>query len=295
MSDPVLLYCVGATKAGTSWLYSYLRTHPEAHVRAVKELHYFRDFDVEDDGWFARQCDQRLVRVAEEHAAASDPARKARLEVELRDCADLAELHHGEKPDLSAYRAYLEKGRGDEGVVADLTPAYGLLPVSVYQMMRKVAPTTRFIYIMRDPVARLWSHIRMSAGRKCREETEIPARADRIFARFARGRQMQIWERSDYKSTLERLNAALAPGQLLVLFYEELFNNSAIRLICEFLGIRAHEARFDQRVNASPVLAMSDEQRLQAQHLLADQYAYVAQQTDHLPDAWRVNMIEVPA
>ena len=39
--DPTILFCVGATKAGTSWLYTYLLDHPECHVRSVKELHYF--------------------------------------------------------------------------------------------------------------------------------------------------------------------------------------------------------------------------------------------------------------
>ena len=45
MSDPALLYCVGATKAGTSWFYRTLHAHPECHLRAVKEAHYWDSFD----------------------------------------------------------------------------------------------------------------------------------------------------------------------------------------------------------------------------------------------------------
>ena len=41
MADPNLLICVGATKAGTSWLYRYLHDHEECHVRAAKECRYF--------------------------------------------------------------------------------------------------------------------------------------------------------------------------------------------------------------------------------------------------------------
>ena len=29
MADPTLLICVGATKAGTSWMYRYLHDHEE--------------------------------------------------------------------------------------------------------------------------------------------------------------------------------------------------------------------------------------------------------------------------
>ncbi|MDB5657806.1 MAG: hypothetical protein JWS10_421 [Cypionkella sp.] len=31
--QPTLLFCVGATKAGTSWLYDHLFAHPECHFR----------------------------------------------------------------------------------------------------------------------------------------------------------------------------------------------------------------------------------------------------------------------
>ncbi|MEM8803647.1 MAG: hypothetical protein AAGF55_14030 [Pseudomonadota bacterium] len=37
----VLFFCVGAAKAGTSWLHKQLSAHPECHFRAIKELHYF--------------------------------------------------------------------------------------------------------------------------------------------------------------------------------------------------------------------------------------------------------------
>ena len=33
--------CVGATKAGTSFLYEHLAAHPQCHFRTIKELHYF--------------------------------------------------------------------------------------------------------------------------------------------------------------------------------------------------------------------------------------------------------------
>ena len=42
-----MLYCVGATKAGTSWLYRALHDHPGCAVRAVKEMHYWDTFDAE--------------------------------------------------------------------------------------------------------------------------------------------------------------------------------------------------------------------------------------------------------
>ena len=45
MADPTLLICVGATKAGTSWMYRYLHDHEAYYARSVKECHYFSTFN----------------------------------------------------------------------------------------------------------------------------------------------------------------------------------------------------------------------------------------------------------
>jgi hypothetical protein len=44
MADPTLLICVGATEAGTSWMYRYLHDREECFARSVKECHYFSTF-----------------------------------------------------------------------------------------------------------------------------------------------------------------------------------------------------------------------------------------------------------
>ena len=37
----IVFLCVGAAKAGTTWLHTQLKAHPDCHFRAIKELHYF--------------------------------------------------------------------------------------------------------------------------------------------------------------------------------------------------------------------------------------------------------------
>ncbi len=64
----------------------------------------------------------------------------------------------------AAYLDYLGAGQG-AAVVGDITPAYGLLSVERLRAMAALGET-RFLYILRDPVARLWSHVRMIAGRR---------------------------------------------------------------------------------------------------------------------------------
>ena len=291
-SEPTIVYCVGATKAGTSWLYDYLRGHPQAYLRTVKEAHYFDAIETNSrewhQRWFARRRDGLVHRVRQ--------GKLPELTEELQDYDAVCALHETPDYDRRAYRAYLMSPAGAAAsIVADITPSYCTLSREMFKKMAQAALNTRFIYILRDPVARLWSHIRMNAARRAKSAEELAMRARRIFWRFGRGRHPGIWARSDYRGTLERLTSALAPNQLLVLFYEELFTQDAVALICTFLGIKHHEADFSRRVNEGQELAMDEDMLSHARGWLADQYAYVQQTIDHLPVAWQANMQRVPA
>ena len=68
--------CVGAGKAGTTWLWEMLRLHPGIYLPDVKEIHYFNDIAYEGSdvrnpnfrkpvGWYLRFAD--------------DPGEKTRL------------------------------------------------------------------------------------------------------------------------------------------------------------------------------------------------------------------------
>ena len=241
-----MAFCVGAAKAGTSWLYQYLRGHPQCHLRSVKELHYFDALDFGWQNWHV----QRLLK--ERAALLARGVKTAADQQRLDDLNGLIVLQTDEKENNAAYLAYVAKGMEGARLCADVTPAYALLSSGRFANMARLAPVTRFIYILRDPVARLWSHVRMNAARRAAGAEDIALRAGRIFWRFGRGRHPGIWARSDYRATLERLRDALDPSQLLVLFYEELFSPRAVERICDFLGIDARPADFGARVHAGP-------------------------------------------
>lgn len=292
-SEPTVLFCVGATKAGTSWLFQFLQEHPVCHVRSIKELHYFDALEKSDNTWqikvFQTQKDMLTARIGDDKFGDN-----SKLVRRIGDYGDLLDLHKSGVEDIAGYLAYLNKGRRDETVVADVTPAYSLLPVERLRQMARCARNVRFIYILRDPVARLWSHIRMNAGRRSGDPNELQARARRMFWSFGRGQQSGIQARGDYRSALERLGAALRPSQLLVLFYEELFSDEAVSRICDFLGLPRQQAALKVPVNVGPQARLSKTQTRHARGWLADQYVYVQDALDRVPDAWRANMQEGP-
>jgi len=108
MAEATLMFCVGATKAGTGWLYEYLADHPQCHFRSIKELHYF---DAIENG----KLDREILKHETRHAVLAKKIASAGGEglaedvVRLRDRSDwLGVLRAGEDP--QAYLAYLEAG-----------------------------------------------------------------------------------------------------------------------------------------------------------------------------------------
>jgi hypothetical protein len=66
--QPTFQICTGATKAGTSWLYRYFLGHPDCHLRAIKERHFFNSADAGMMRCRPRREKMRLLR-ARAHSA----------------------------------------------------------------------------------------------------------------------------------------------------------------------------------------------------------------------------------
>ncbi len=276
----VLFFCVGAAKAGTSWLHRQLADHPECHFRAIKELHYF---DALEHGRIDRQID---------HHQAQQVALKDRLAVrgaapsaaQLQRLADRAEwlevLRRGE--DEAAYLDYVQRGATAGQVVGEMTPAYALLPSERLERMARMTGDVRMLYVLRDPVERLWSHVRMIAARRDDAGEVTARRCANILKRVFRGEEDQIVMRSDYAGALARL--AEVP-KLLVEVFEDMVAGPGFARICDFLGISRVEGTLAP-VHVGQVLDMTPGQRQAAAAYLAPQYDAAERALGGLPDAW---------
>ncbi len=285
MSEPTLLYCIGATKSGTSWLHRYISNHEECHMRGIKELHYFDAVEFNDwDPWI-EMCEGRSARSRAE-AEGLDPDQAERKFRTARDAEAWGKVLEGRQQDDAAYLAYLTDGMGGEKLVADFTPAYGLLPEARLKHMAEIAPNVRFVYLMRDPVMRIWSHCRMMARRRANKPEEIQRRSVNIMKRVHKGKEPEIVRRSDYASPLRRLANVVPDDQVFIGFYEDLFNRDAIGRISKFLGISHGWADFEKRFMEGPKAEMEPEQWAEMREFLAPQYEALQEMLGELPDAW---------
>ena len=280
----VVFLCIGAAKAGTDWLHQQLRLHPECHLRAIKELHYFNAFErgrLDDEFEKHRGFQTALLRRLERESRAPDAMQAQKL----TDRADWMDVLEKGREDLPAYLNYLTEGARDGQVVADMTPAYALLPEDRLRRMASMAGDARFLFLLRDPVERLWSHVRMIAVRRDPDGRVTRQRCARILQRTLRGEEDQIVKRCDYAGTIRRLKAAVPSGQVLIEAFEEMVSGEALQRLCRFLGI-APMAPDAAPVHAGQPLEMTRDQRRAAYAWLAPQYDAAEQALGHLPQAW---------
>ncbi len=285
MAAPVVLFGLGAAKSGTTWLYRYLASHPEARLPAVKELHYF---DTCETGKFDRQIArmQRERARRQDRLPVKDQGLRKRLWREIRGYNRWLEVIKDGQND-EAYLEYLTGMAERSKLTADITPAYATLGEDSLANMQSLSPRTRFIFLMRDPLDRLWSNIRMAAGRRSQDLAGLTAQ---IFDKVMAGEDKTITDRSDYAGTLARINAALDPSRVFIGFYERLFDQDTVNGLCQFLGLTPHAARADIRVLESEKLEMTEGQKARALAWLAPQYDAVASGYGPLPNRWTDNM-----
>jgi hypothetical protein len=282
VSGTPLLFCVGAAKAGTSWLHRVLSDHPGCALRSIKELHWFDALDRGEVGRQIAEVEGRRARYLSEMGGAG-PHRLATRARQVKDCDDWLSVLRG--GDERAYMKYLVAG-AEGRMVADMTPAYALLSEERLRGMAALAPDVRFLYLIRDPVERLWSHVRMIAAIRAAKDGNHEGRAAHVLGRVFRGKEGEIAARSDYRAAIGRLARAVDPRRLLVAVTEEMFTSEGFARIMAFLGLSVPQLDFARRIHESPAADLAPDARSEARAWLSPQYDFVADWLGRRPAVW---------
>ena len=129
--------CVGAQKAGTSWLYQQLERHPDFWMPPIKELHYF----------------DQLNRTKRVHPPRCGDERDTSFLESMENLRGRFYL------DLDSYgRLFCHKGALLSG---DISPAYSTLNDEIIARVVDRFPNLKVIFLARDPVERAWSQLSM--------------------------------------------------------------------------------------------------------------------------------------
>ncbi|MCP5087546.1 MAG: sulfotransferase [Rhodobacteraceae bacterium] len=268
LKNRTFLLGVGAQKAGTTWLHYYLSSHPQVFMSPIKELHFFGNRGTEGK-WPIPMFQKKLRERHEKDQANVPPKPHTALRERIRMGSD-----------TKAYRRFFRKRVTDERVFGEITPAYSKLDIAELEFVRKHFPQTKAIFLMRNPVDRLWSQMRFSEDFGTLEELEalIPVALNKP----------NFSKRGDYSRTLSNLNAVFAPEQMHFEFYDILFSEAAITRLCKFLEVDPFPADFSSQRNVSGKFPLSPSLRAEMVAKLRPQYdAVIAQFGDRVPQAWR--------
>lgn len=292
MTDASVLYCVGATKAGTTWLYRYLHDHPDCAMPAVKEAHYWDTFD-------ADMCEKQLtafrVRLREMRELKQDAQKAGRgwqvnnIDRRINDMKALIAVLEGGRGTDEAYRAWLTD-RVAARLYADMTPNYATLSDDMLVRMRDLSPNTKFLFLIRDPLDRLWSHIRMQARRQRQAHEVYEKKSNNILYRMLnRGQETHILERGDYPKIIRKLRRVIPADRLMIQFTEEMMRQDGLSQLCHFLDIEPVTPVSQDPVHQGPEVVMLDKLRPRALGLLDEHYDWVARNVGPLPQRWQDN------
>ncbi|MEL6620618.1 MAG: sulfotransferase [Pseudomonadota bacterium] len=290
---PAFLYCIGAAKAGTTWLSRALRAHPQASLPPMKETHYFDSLENGTSIWALDQLIRVRTEARKALSAADDPAARKRATRRVEDMDRWIGLVGSQRRNDALYQKLMLRGAGEKArVVADITPAYATLKQASFERMAGLNDgDTRFLMILRDPVDRLWSNISMTLARRATKGVEPNAARTALMEEVQNGTSPEM-ARSDYAGTLARLETAVPEDKRLVLFFEELFRPETLARLTDFMGFDSPLNGPDEKVNAGSGTRMTPQERSQLATLLRPQYEHIRNRMGWLPDRWQDTLQE---
>lgn len=328
MNTPLPFFGIGAMRAGTTWLSRVLDIHPDCRMTPFKELHFFDTRYGKFSGneyysWLARSIESAGDRVSEilcraldqlqsdgavrgtagrkgagpalgnstggwSDATRTDLFANARTDKTLSRISDYVEIFFLRNTD--SYADYVRRSTLGATAFGEMTPSYSLLPAAAFAEMDRTLPGARFIFIMRDPVERLWSQARYRTGNAERLHGR-QLKPEDIFDKLLL--DQGATNRSDYRRTIGELESVIPADRILYFFYETMTSAETgpaeIRRMEDGLGLEhadLGQELFNRPVNASAPASLSRKQEAAAVDLFRPVYDFVEKRFGRLP-GWR--------
>ncbi|MCM2562216.1 sulfotransferase domain-containing protein [Lutimaribacter sp. EGI FJ00015] len=257
----VFVLGVGAQKTGTSWLHAYISNDKRANMGFQKEYHI----------WDAVHSD-----LCKEFRIPHKEAEGLNVSQYLRYCMqNIDGFYEG------YFRSVLN---GGAEITGDITPSYSVLDAEqLFELREKIIgidAKIKVVFLMRDPVERCWSAVRMMKRQSpSQEDDEAWLRKHYASERFI--------FRTKYEVTCENLKQVFDKSELYFGFYENMFEDENIARISNFLTIDPKTGLKSKSVNVSPKSGeISPELQAEVRDFYADTYDYCFAQFPEIRPFW---------
>lgn len=226
--------CIGAQKAGSTWLHRELNHHPDIWLPPFKEIQYFNRIHPP----FGETVQSGLKAHDERRSVNMLNAIKTVVQGGLPTDEKVARIHclsliaRAERTDEWYGRIF---GMAPESAICgEVSPDYAMLRIEGIEHILRLQPRCKFIFIMRDPIERGWSYLRMGERQRGVELTveQISSRACLAY--------------SNYMATITRYRRCVAEENFLLLCFDDIENSprELLQRACSFVGVDAARAPF---------------------------------------------------
>jgi Sulfotransferase family len=264
--------CIGAQKAGTTWLANRLARNPGCWMHPFKELHYFDHlYCPASRNWTLKHLQRAALRLTEMEMMRGDVLERFDRIAFLMRCADRSWTFTEDWYTFafSIAPAHCRKG--------ECTPAYAGIGREGIAHVKRLMPDVRIIYLIRDPMERAWSQIRMNIARRHAAAASQPP----VNLLLQEARHHDIAQRGDYASFIPEWDRAFGGhGQMLYLPYRQIAvdPDAVLDRVERHIGAEQGDRQgAGNRVNAAPPLELPHCVRDFLEEILAPQYAYLQQ------------------
>ena len=253
LNENTFVLGVGCQKGGTSWLYDQLCSSKGFQAGFSKEYHVFDDvYDV---------LRKRLNSIDyNPHENNNNNNNNTNTQANDGSPSILADKNSIEtfrlepKTYFDYFQSLLDESETSH-VTGDITPLYAGLPNKAYQQIREQfrqrGISVKVLFIMRDPIERIWSQIRMRRRNDEQTHNMLDQRTE-SDAMLIRYKQLGVEIRTRYEDTIKNIESCFNEHEILYLLYEELFTDTSRCQIENFLGIQLNTYDTHRIVNKTP-------------------------------------------
>ena len=196
--------CIGAQRAGTTWLHKNLAKHPEVWMPPIKEIHYFDEKEKYNSltvfkqlSYFYRRQQKRWREVIKNQGGKQNlNLLDINFERFLWKTNYLLNIRNDQW-----YESLFQMGTGKK--IGEITPEYSILNEESVCHIHQLMPNAKIIFMIRNPTQRAWSHavkkLVRDRGRKIESvsEAEFINHFDNSKSRLKSNylRTIKIWQK----------------------------------------------------------------------------------------------------
>jgi len=223
---------IGAQKCATSWLWVQLLEHPDVWMPPVKELHYFDHLYCEENRKWTTGHIENSVRQALKWHISKDKLGDLSFYRYMIDLATEELFTEG------WYERAFDRPGAKDKLLGDITPEYCTIPKEGVEHAKELlGADLKIIMLIRDPIDRAISQIRMNASRQGKElnkktESWVPFIDDPA-----------ILNRGDYRHSIETWGSVYPESSFLYLPFGKVKSDpqDLMKEVEDFLEIPHHD------------------------------------------------------